>query len=140
MVVQKYIQRATAGHRDMHDLTDEIQQAVLESGVKRGIATLCVIGSTAAVGTIEFEPGLQEDLPALLDRLIPPSRDYGHERAWHDGNGHSHLQATLLGPSLSLPIEEGRLPLGTWQQVFLLECDVRPRQRRVAVTIMGEPD
>jgi len=140
MVVQKYIQRATAGHRDMHDLTDEIQQAVLESGVKRGIATLCVIGSTAAVGTIEFEPGLQEDLPALLDRLIPPNRDYGHERAWHDGNGHSHLQATLLGPSLSLPIEEGRLPLGAWQQVFLLECDVRPRQRRVAVTIMGEPD
>ena len=99
-----------------------------------------MIGSTAAVGTIEFEPGLQEDLPALLDRLIPPSRDYGHERAWHDGNGHSHLQATLLGPSLSLPIEEGRLPPGTWQQVFLLECDVRPRQRRVALSIMGEPD
>ncbi len=138
MVFQKHIQRRTNGHRDMHDLTDELQQIVEESGVQQGIASLCNIGSTAALGTIEFEPGLQEDLPAMLDRLIPPSRDYGHERAWHDGNGHSHLQATLLGPSLTVPIEAGRPVLGTWQQVFLLECDVRPRQRTVAVTIMGE--
>jgi secondary thiamine-phosphate synthase enzyme len=138
MVVQKHIQRRTRGHRDIHDLTDELQQIVEQSGVKRGIATLCNIGSTAALGTIEFEPGLEEDLPAMLDRLIPPSRDYGHERAWHDGNGHSHLQATLLGPSLTVPIEEGRLVLGTWQQVFLLECDIRPRQRTVAVTVIGE--
>jgi secondary thiamine-phosphate synthase enzyme len=138
MVFQKHIRRSTSGHRDMHDLTGELHQIVEQSGIRRGVACLCHVGSTAALGTIEFEPGLQEDLPALLDRLIPPSRDYGHERAWHDGNGHSHLQATLLGPSLTLPIEEGRLVLGTWQQVFLLECDVRPRQRTVAVTVMGE--
>ena len=138
MVFQKHIQRRTSGHRDMHDLTGELQQIVEQSGIQRGIACLCNVGSTAALGTIEFEPGLEEDLPELLDRLIPPSREYGHERAWHDGNGHSHLQATLLGPSLTVPIEQGRLVLGTWQQVFLLECDVRSRQRSVAVTVIGE--
>jgi secondary thiamine-phosphate synthase enzyme len=138
MVFQKHIQRRMSGHRDMHDLTGELQQIVEQSGIQRGIACLCNVGSTAALGTIEFEPGLEEDLPELLDRLIPPSREYGHERAWHDGNGHSHLQATLLGPSLTVPIEQGRLVLGTWQQVFLLECDVRSRQRSVAVTVIGE--
>ena len=105
MVFQKHIQRRTSGHRDMHDLTGELQQIVEQSGIQRGIACLCNVGSTAALGTIEFEPGLEEDLPELLDRLIPPSREYGHERAWHDGNGHSHLQATLLGPSLTVPID-----------------------------------
>jgi len=95
------------------------------------------VGSTAAIGTIEFEPGLQGDLPELLDRLIPPSTDYGHEQAWHDGNGHSHLQATLLGPALSVPVSGGRLALGTWQQIFHLECDVRPRQRTLVVTVLG---
>ncbi len=138
MVFQKHIERQTRGHRDMNDLTDELQQIVQESGIVRGIAMLCNIGSTAALGTIEFEPGLQDDLPDLLDRLIPPSRDYKHENAWHDGNGHSHLQATLLGPSLSVPIEEGRLVLGSWQQVFLIECDIHARRRTVAVTIIGE--
>jgi secondary thiamine-phosphate synthase enzyme len=138
MVFQRNLQRHTSGHRDMHDLTDDLQRIVDEAGARRGIVSLCNIGSTAALGTIEFEPGLEADLPAMLDRLIPASRDYGHERAWHDGNGHSHLQATLLGTSLMVPIEDGRLVLGTWQQVFLLECDVRPRQRTVAVTVIGE--
>jgi secondary thiamine-phosphate synthase enzyme len=138
MVFQKHLELRTTGHGHMHNLTDELTRVVAESGVQQGIATLCNIGSTAALGTIEFEPGLEEDLPALLDRLIPPSREYGHEQAWHDGNGHSHLQATLLGPSLTVPIEDGRLVLGTWQQVFLLECDIRPRRRTVAVTVMGE--
>ena len=102
------------------------------------MAQVFAVGSTAAVGAIEFEPGLQRDLPELLDRLIPPSRQYGHEQTWHDGNGHSHLQATLLGPSLSVPVADGQLVLGTWQQVFHLECDVRPRQRTVVVTVIGE--
>ena len=138
MVFQQQLTFPTAGHGDMHDLTAEINRLVKQSGVRTGIAHIFAIGSTAAVGTIEFEPGLEEDLPEVLDRLIPPSREYGHERAWHDGNGHSHLQATLLGPSLTVPIEQGRLVLGTWQQVFLLECDVRSRQRSVAVTVIGE--
>ena len=90
------------------------------------------------MGTIEFEPGLEQDLPEVLDRLIPPSRDYGHERAWHDGNGHSHLQATWLGPSLMVPVSDGRPVLGTWQQIFHLECDVKPRQRILVVTVLGD--
>ena len=97
-----------------------------------------VIGSTAAVGAIELEPGLARDLPELFDRLVPPSRGYGHEQAWHDGNGHSHLQATWLGPSITVPVSGGKLVLGTWQQLFLLECDVKPRRRAVVVTEMGE--
>lgn len=128
----------TKGHRDMRDITAELAQLVSRSGVSTGTAHIFVIGSTAAVGTIEFEPGLSGDLPALLDRLVPPSRDYGHERAWHDGNGHSHLQATWLGPSLTVPVGDGTLALGTWQQVFLLECDVRPRRRTLVLTVTGD--
>ncbi len=122
----------------MRDLTPQVQAIVQRSGIRTGIAQLNNIGSTAALGTIEFEPGLEEDLPTLLDRLIPPSRHYGHERAWHDGNGHSHLQATLLGPSLTISIADGQLALGTWQQIFHLECDIRPRNRTVIVTILGD--
>lgn len=122
----------------MHDLTDDLARIVRESGVRAGLAHVFNVGSTGAIGTIEFEPGLEEDLPQMLDKLIPPSRDYGHERAWHDGNGHSHLQATLLGPSLSVPIRDGKLLLGTWQQVFHLECDVKPRRRTIAVTVLGD--
>ena len=128
----------TRGHHDLHDLTESVQEVVAESGVRAGLANVFVVGSTAAVGTIEFEPGLQKDLPEVLDRLLPPSREYGHEQTWHDGNGHSHLQATVLGPGLTVPVADGRPVLGEWQQVFLLECDTRPRQRTVVVTILGD--
>jgi secondary thiamine-phosphate synthase enzyme len=138
MVHQDQFTFATKGHRHMHDITGEVAGVVERSGVHTGGAHVFCVGSTAAVGTVEFEPGLQRDIPEMLDRLIPPSRDYGHERAWHDGNGHSHLQATLMGPSLSIPVAEGKLVLGTWQQVFHLECDVRARQRTVIVTVMGQ--
>jgi secondary thiamine-phosphate synthase enzyme len=111
---------------------------VSSSGVKTGTVNVFNIGSTAAVGTIEFEPGLQQDLPAVLDKLIPPSRNYAHEQRWQDGNGHSHLQATWLGPSLTVPIMDGKLVLGTWQQIFHLECDVRGRHRTVMVTVVGD--
>ncbi len=122
----------------MQDITGQVAAAVNSSGVKTGIVNVFNVGSTAAVGTIEFEPGLQGDLPAILDNLVPPSRSYGHEQAWHDGNGHSHLQATLLGPSLTVPVADGKPVLGTWQQIFHLECDVRGRQRTVVVTVMGD--
>lgn len=122
----------------MHDLTGQVAAAVAASRIQTGTVHVFNVGSTAAVGAIEFEPGLAHDLPAILDKLIPPSRGYGHEQAWHDGNGHSHLQATLLGPSLTVPVSEGRPVLGTWQQVFLLECDVRSRQRTVVITVMGD--
>ena len=138
MVFQEQFTVSTRGHGDMHDLTERVAAAVARSKVRTGVAHVFNVGSTAAVGTIEFEPGLQRDLPAVLDRLLPPSRDYGHEQAWHDGNGHSHLQATLLGPGLTVPVGEGKPVLGTWQQIFHLECDTRGRQRTVVVTVMGD--
>lgn len=138
MTHQQEISVSAKGHGRMHDLTDEVAAIVRSSGIKVGVVHVFNVGSTAGVGTIEFEPGLQHDLPSMLDRLIPPSRSYGHEQAWHDGNGHSHLQATLLGPSLTVPIAGGNLVLGTWQQIFHLECDVRTRQRTVIVTVIGD--
>lgn len=136
MVHHFQLQLKTRGHRHMQDLTGKVQALVEKADVRDGLVHVFALGSTAAVGTIEFEPGLEADLPEMLDRLIPPSRDYGHERAWHDGNGHSHLQATLLGPSLSVPVRDGRLVLGTWQQIVHLECDIRPRERTVVVTVL----
>ncbi|MHB8900428.1 MAG: secondary thiamine-phosphate synthase enzyme YjbQ [Thermoguttaceae bacterium] len=138
MVHQETLSIDTHGHRDMHDITDLVAQVMARSAIRTGVAHVFNLGSTGAVGMIEFEPGLQRDVPEMLDKLIPPSRNYGHEQAWHDGNGHSHLQATLLGPSLSVPVTEGQLALGTWQQVFHLECDVKPRRRTLVVTVLGE--
>ena len=138
VVHHQQISLTTNGNGDMHDLTGEIASVVDFSGIRAGLVNIFNIGSTAAIGTIEFEPGLEKDLPSVLNKLLPPSRNYGHEQTWHDGNGHSHLQATLLGPSLTVPIAGGKLILGTWQQIFHLECDVRGRQRTIAVTVMGE--
>ena len=138
MTHQQPITLRTSGHGQMQDLTDQVAAIAASSGIKTGTVNVFNVGSTAAVGTIEFEPGLQQDLPAILDKLIPPSRNYGHEQAWHDGNGHSHLQATLLGPSITVPIAAGKLVLGTWQQIFHLECDVRGRNRTVMITVTGE--
>jgi secondary thiamine-phosphate synthase enzyme len=138
MTHQQQISFTTKGHGDMHDLTAQVAAVVDASGIQAGVVNVFNVGSTAAVGAIEFEPGLAHDLPAILDTLIPPSRDYGHEQAWHDGNGHSHLQATVLGPSLTAPIVDGKLLLGTWQQIFHLECDVRGRRRTIIVTATGD--
>ena len=138
MTYQQQISLSTKSHGDVHDLTEQVAAIASSSGIKTGLVHVFNVGSTAALGTIEFEPGLQRDLPAILDKLIPPSGNYGHEQTWRDGNGHSHLQATLLGPSLTVPIAEGKLVLGTWQQVFHLECDVRGRQRTIVVTVVGD--
>lgn len=138
MVYQSQFTVETSGHRDMHDITDQVQEIVKASEVTTGTVHVFNVGSTAAVGTIEFEPGLERDLPEILDRLIPPDTRYGHEQTWHDGNGHSHLQATWLGPSITVPIADSRLVLGTWQQIFHLECDVRSRRREIVVTVSGE--
>lgn len=138
MVHQEIIRVSTRGHGDMQDLTPQVERIVASSGIRTGLAHVFNVGSTGAVGTIEFEPGLERDLPETLNRLIPPSRSYGHEQTWHDGNGHSHLQATLLGPSLTVPVREGKLVLGTWQQIFHIDCDVKARERKVVVTLVGE--
>lgn len=137
MMFQQQFTVSTSGPGDMHDLTAQVAGLVAESKVRTGIVQVFNIGSTAAVGIIEFEPGLRQDLPAALNRLLPPSRDYAHEQTWHDGNGHSHLQATLLGQGLTLPIRDGVMALGTWQQIFHLECDVRSRVRTIVVTVTG---
>ncbi len=138
MTYQDRLTVHTSRHGQMHDITDDVLQIVRRSGIRTGIAHVFNIGSTGAVGTIEFEPGLERDLPEILDRLIPPNRSYGHEQAWHDGNGHSHLQATWLGPDVTVPVHEGTLVLGTWQQIFHLECDIKPRVREIVVTVMGD--
>ena len=138
MTRQEQISVSTRGHGDMHDLTEKLAEIVAASGVTTGMVHVFNVGSTASIGAIEFEPGLEGDLPAVLDKLIPPSRNYGHEQAWHDGNGHSHLQATLLGQSFTAPVSDGRVVLGTWQQIFHLECDVKARRRVVVVTVTGD--
>ncbi len=139
MVYQSHFQIQTSGHRHLQNITDRVQAIIRESRITVGTAHIFHVGSTGAIGTIEFEPGLQRDLPELLDRLIPPDRSYGHEQAWRDGNGHSHLQASWLGPDLTVPVADSRAVLGTWQQIFHLECDVRARQRELIVTVIGEP-
>jgi len=138
MTHQDEIRIETKGHRDIHDITAGVADIVMRSGIQTGTAHVFNVGSTAVIGMIEYEPGLQRDISELLDRLIPPSTEYGHEQAWHDGNGHSHLQATLMGPSLTVPVTGNKLVLGTWQQIFHLECDVKPRDRQIVVTVQGE--
>lgn len=138
MVFQDRFQLDTSGHRDMHDVTDHVVDIVQRSNIQTGTAHIFNVGSTGVIAAIEFEPGLANDLPELLDRLIPPSTEYGHEQAWHDGNGHSHLQATWMGQGLMVPVSEGRPVLGTWQQIVHLECDNKPRKRYIVVTVLGE--
>ena len=138
MVHQAQIEISTQSAREMHDITDRVTAIVRESGVRTGMVNVFNVGSTGAIGAIEFEPGLARDLPEMLDRLILPGRDYAHEQTWHDGNGHSHLQATLMGPSLTVPVTDGEPVLGTWQQIFFLECDIKPRRRTIVVTVYGE--
>ncbi len=138
MIHQQTIILPTKGHGDMHDITDSINQIVQQSNIKTGIAHIFNVGSTAAIGAIEYEPGLNSDLPSALDRLMPPDGEYGHEETWHDGNGHSHLQASMLGPAITVPLTGAKLVLGTWQQIFHLECDVRPHTRKIIVTLTGE--
>ena len=138
MTHQETIEISTARHRETHDLTQEVRRIVQSSGIRVGTCHVFNVGSTAVIGTIEYEPGLQRDIGEMFDRLIPPGRDYGHEMAWHDGNAHSHLQATLMGPDLTVPVADGAPVLGTWQQVFHLECDIKPRNRRIIVTVTGD--
>jgi len=138
MTYQKKIEVATRAQGEMHNITAEVTTIIAASGIHTGTAHIFNVGSTACVGTIEYEPGLEADLPRELNRLLPAGRHYGHEQTWHDGNGHSHLQATLMGPDLTVPVQDGKPILGTWQQIFHLECDIKPRRREIVVTVVGE--
>lgn len=122
---------------DIANITDALASIVNKAGVQNGSLHATVVGSTGSITTIEFEPGVVEDLKWAISRLAPPGMEYAHERAWHDGNGHAHVQAALLGPSIVIPLRQGRLTLGTWQQVVVINHDNKARERRVEVTIMG---
>ena len=122
---------------DIRDVSQQLEAVLSRSGIEDGVLHAFVVGSTGSITTIEYEPGVVEDLKAAIERLAPKGAYYAHEEAWHDGNGHSHVQAALLGPSLSVPIRNGRLKLGTWQQVVVINHDNRARERAIEVTITG---
>jgi secondary thiamine-phosphate synthase enzyme len=122
----------------MHDLTSTVAEALRETGITDGIVTIFAPGATAGITTIEFEPGLRQDFPAAMDRFAPRDIRYKHDDTWHDGNGHSHVRASTIGPSLTVPAAAGKLVLGTWQQIVLIDFDNRPRERQIVVTIVGD--
>jgi len=138
MVVTHRHAVATKGQGDAHDITDRVSSAVTAAPCEAGIVTVFVVGSTAAVTTIEFEPGAVADLNRMFEDIAPRRDDYRHHLRWGDDNGSSHVRAALLGPSLTIPFADGKLLLGTWQQVMLLELDTRPRQRQIVLQIVGE--
>ncbi|RLG10151.1 MAG: YjbQ family protein [Thaumarchaeota archaeon] len=137
-VYQEEVGIKTAGEGDIVDITGLVEAVVRRSGISDGVAHVFAIGSTAAISTMEYEPGLKRDLPEILERIAPKDLEYRHHLRWGDYNGHSHVRATILGPSLSVPVRGGRLVLGTWQQIIFIELDVRARSRRIMVTVMGE--
>lgn len=122
---------------DIRDISDEINRFIRTTGVSSGTLHAVVVGSTGSITTIEYEPGAVEDLRRAITRMAPPDIAYEHEKAWHDGNGHSHVQAAIIGPSLVLPVRGGGLLTGTWQQVVVINHDNRPRERRIAVSVVG---
>ena len=132
------IQIKTNGEVEIINITSEIQELISKSGIKKGIACVFVPGSTGAISTVEYEPGLIKDIPRSLEKIAPKNINYDHHETWHDDNGHSHVRASLMGPSLTIPIKNGKLVHGTWQQVVFVELDTRPRNRNISVQIIGE--
>ena len=128
----------TRGQNDIQDLTSKVTDLVRETKLSDGIVTVFVPGSTAGITTIEFESGVIEDLKKAIERIIPQNIHYDHDARWGDGNGFSHVRAALLGPSLSVPFTQGKLQLGTWQQIILIDFDNRPRHRQVVIQVVGE--
>lgn len=129
----------TSARDEILDVTTRVQELVSTSKVKNGLACVFVVGSTAAVTTVEHEPGLIADMQDAMDRLYPKGIDYEHHQRWGDGNGHSHIRASFVGPSLTVPVVDGRLALGTWQQIVFMEFDNKPRTRELMVQVTGEP-
>jgi secondary thiamine-phosphate synthase enzyme len=138
MITLSTINVSTQARNEIVDLTADIRKIVAAAKMRDGQALVFVPGSTGALSTIEYEPGLLRDLPQLLEKLVPEGRSYHHDQTWHDGNGHAHLRATLIGPSLTVPFAKQQLLLGTWQQIVFLEFDNKPRQRSIIVQLQGE--
>ncbi|UCG91083.1 MAG: YjbQ family protein [candidate division WOR-3 bacterium] len=137
-IINKKLSMKTRGSGDLINITEEISQILKTSNVKNGSVTIFHIGSTAAITTFEFEPGLIKDMQELYEKIVPSNKHYHHDDTWGDANGFSHVRAALQGPSLTVPFQDGGLLLGTWQQVILAEFDMRPRQRNIVVQIIGE--
>lgn len=137
-IVTKNIQIKSKLENDIINITNQVSKIVTESKMENGVVIVFVVGSTAAITTIEYEQGLQKDFPDMLSRIAPKNIRYAHDNTWHDGNGHSHIRASLIGPSLAIPFVEGRLTLGTWQQIVLVEMDTRPRERKIILQVIGE--
>jgi secondary thiamine-phosphate synthase enzyme len=137
-VITKIVQLKLSKEDDIIDVTKQTSDALRESELNNGIVNVFVAGSTAAVTTIEYEPGLRYDFPKMLSRIAPKDIQYRHDETWHDGNGHSHVRASLVGPSLTIPFSNGALLLGTWQQIVMLEMDTKPRERALTIQILGE--
>jgi secondary thiamine-phosphate synthase enzyme len=139
MAVATYpLRLSTLGQTDVHDITPAVAEIVAHTGLQAGTVTIFCPSSTSALTTIECEPGCVADLRAMFENLIPAARDYAHNATWGDGNGHSHLRAALLGPSLTIPFTGGELVLGRWQQIIYVDFDIRPRKRELVVQAMGE--
>lgn len=137
-VVTDSISLSTRGDSEMHNITQEAQEVIRKHALREGQILLFVPGSTGALTTIEYEPGLIKDLPEAFERLAPSDHRYHHDDTWHDGNGHAHVRASLLGPSLTVPFSGGKLLLGTWQQIIFIDFDTRPRQRSIVAQVVGE--
>lgn len=132
------VQLRSSTENDIINVTEQISNALKENELQNGIITVFIAGSTAAVTTIEYEPGLSHDFPKMLSRIAPKDIQYHHDDTWHDGNGHSHVRASLIGPSLTVPFSNGDLILGTWQQIVVIEMDTKPRKRTLTLQILGE--
>jgi len=137
-IITKIINISMEAEHDIKDITQNVENFILESKLKDGIAVIFTVGSTAAVSTIEYEPGLMKDLPEALERIAPSNIDYEHHKTWHDGNGKSHIRSTIIGSSLTVPFTNGKLTLGTWQQIVVMNLDTRPRERKVVIQLIGE--
>jgi len=137
-VITKQIKISSKSENDIIDITEQVADAISKSGISNGTITVFVSGSTGAITTIEYEPGLVKDFPEMLSRIAPDDINYEHEQRWHDGNGRSHVKASLVGPSLTIPFKDGQLLLGTWQQIVFLELDTRARTRTLVLQIIGE--
>lgn len=137
MVTTEYIECSTRGNRDVVDITKEVRNIISNNSIEYGIVVVFVPGSTGAITTIEYEPGLKKDINIFLEKILPYAENYYHHETWHDDNGAGHLQASMIGPSLTVPLVNGALTLGTWQQIVLVDCDTHPRDRRLVVQIIS---
>jgi secondary thiamine-phosphate synthase enzyme len=137
-MITDFIDISTEGNSDIVDVTSQVEEILRRSGLTEGQVTVFVPGSTAGVTTIEYEPGLLQDLPEALETFAPSGKAYKHDETWGDGNGHAHVRAAMIGASLTVPFKEGRMLLGTWQQIVIVDCDNRPRNRSIVIQMLGE--